>query len=95
MAKQTFKEILNNTKSKHAARIMKKARTANRIAKRVRGKNRRNAYKVKADALKFLVEKMPNRVEIREDITLNEFVIIELLDEQSALHTPKANLQRI
>lgn len=93
--KRTFSQILNETKTANCETLMHKARTANRIAKRTRGRNRRIAYEVKADALQFLVEKMPNRVSVRRDIKLTEFAVVELLGEQSGLHTPISNLRGI
>ena len=93
--KQTFSEILNRTGRNNSKQLMAKARLANRLARQARGKNRRNAYNVKAKALKFLVEKMPNLVSVRKDIKLTEFVVVELLKEQTGLHTPISNLQGI
>ena len=93
--KPTFSEILKQTGRINSKTLMAKARLANKIAKRTRGKNRRIAYKVKAEALKFLVEKMPNRVSIRQDIQLTEFVVVELENSQSGLHTPISNLQGV
>lgn len=93
--KPTFSEILKQTGRTNSRTLMAKARLANRLAKQTRGKNRRNAYEVKAKALKFLVEKMPNRVSVRKDIKLTEFVVVELLKEQTGLHTPISNLQGI
>lgn len=93
--KPTFNEILIQTGWKNSGKLMAKARLANRLAKTSRGRNRRIAYGVKAKALKFLVEKMPNKVSIRQDIKLTEFVVIELRNTQSGLHTPITNLQGI
>lgn len=93
--KPTFNEILKETGRTNSKCLMAKARLANRLAKISRGRNRRNAYSVKAKVLKFLVEKMPNKVSIRQDIKLTEFVVVELKNTQSGLHTPITNLQGI
>lgn len=93
--KPTFNEILKQTGQTNSRKLMAKARLANRLAKMSRGRNRQNAYSVKAKALKFLVEKMPNNVSVRQDIKLTEFVIVELKNAQSGLHTPISNLQGI
>ncbi len=54
-AKLTFNQILKNTAKENAEKLMAKARLANNLAKRFKGKNRQNAYLVKADALCGLV----------------------------------------
>jgi len=71
---------------------MGKARLANRLAKRSRGSQRRLAYLVKSSALDSLIHKMPLRVDIRKDIILTDFVIVELKNTNSGLHFPISNL---
>ncbi|MGI8543459.1 MAG: hypothetical protein ACR2MD_08255 [Aridibacter sp.] len=92
--KPTFSDILKQTARTNSETLMAKARTANRVAKRSRGRNRRKAYEVKAKILKFLVENMPNKIRVSEDFRLTEFVVISLEKESSGLHTPISNLQR-
>jgi 5'-deoxynucleotidase YfbR-like HD superfamily hydrolase len=94
-AKPTFNEILKNTAKENAEKLMAKARLANNLAKRFKGKNRQNAYLVKADALCGLVKSLPNKVNVCKDIRLTEFVVIELKTAQSGLHLPIAKLQGI
>lgn len=93
--KPTFSDILKQTARTNSETLMAKARTANRLAKRSRGRNRRNAYEVKAKILKFLVKNMPNKVRVLEDYRLDEFVVVRLEKQSSGLHTPISNLQGI
>ena len=86
--KTAFSEILKQTVREHSETLMAKARLANSLAKRSRGKNRRTAYGVKANALSFLVKNMPETVRVAKDIKLTEFVIVELRREQYGLHLP-------
>ena len=90
--KTTFAEMVTGLEKKNSERLMKKARTANRLAKRSRGANRQTAYYVKARALANLVNKMPQRVDIRKDIILTDFVVVELKNTNSGLHTPVSSL---
>lgn len=93
--KPTFSEILNNSAQKNSERLMKKARLANRLAKRASGKNRRQAYQVKADALVSLVRTLPHKVNILNDIKLPDFVVVELKNAASGLHLPAGKLRGI
>lgn len=91
----TFNEILNKTAKENAEMLMKKARLANRLAKRFQGKKRRQAYSIKADALCGLIKSLPNKITVRKDIRLTEFVVVELKTAQSGLHLPIAKFQGI
>ncbi len=93
--KPTFSEILKQTGQRNSRTLMAKARLANKIAKRSQGRNRQNAYRLKAEVLKFLVEKLPNCVSVKRDIKLTEFFVVELKREQTGLHTPISNLQEV
>lgn len=90
--KLTFSQILANTEKDNSERLMSKARTANRLAKKSHGKQRQTAYAVKSNALGSLVKKMPDRVSIRKDIILTDFVVVELKNTNSGLHFPIINL---
>ena len=90
--KLTFNQILAEVEKDNSERLMKKARTANYIAKKSRGNQRRTAYLVKSDALSSLVKKMPARIDIRKDIILTDFVVIELKNTNVGLHFPIINL---
>jgi protein-arginine kinase len=93
--KRTFSNTLKNLAQENSEKLMAKARLANNLAKRFRGKNRRNAYSVKANALCGLIKYLPNKISIREDIKLTEFVVVELKNAQSGLHLPIEKLQGI
>lgn len=84
--------MISGLERKNSEKLMKKARLANRIAKRSRGASRQNAYAVKACALATLVEKMPDRVDVRKDIILTDFVVVELKNTNRGLHLPVASL---
>jgi hypothetical protein len=90
--KKTFKQILAGLEKAHSEKLMKRARTANSLAKKSRGKHRQNAYAVKSRALGSLVRKLPAQIDIRKDIILTDFVVIELKNTQSGLHFPVANM---
>jgi hypothetical protein len=90
--KSTFKQILAKTEKENSDRLMRKARRANRIAKTLYGHRKQLAYGVKHKALKFLVEKMPERTAISQDFYQTDFVIIELKNSQSGLHFPVAKI---
>lgn len=90
--KLTFNQILAIAEKDNSERLMKKARLANRLAKKSRGAQRQCAYAVKSNALGSLVRKMPARVDIRKDIILTDFVVIELKNTNEGLHFPIINL---
>lgn len=90
--KLTFNQILAGVEKDNSEILMQKARAANRLAKRSRGAQRRAAYAVKAKALASLVRKIPHRVEVRRDIVLSDFVVVELKGKNAGLHFPVINL---
>ena len=71
---------------------MKKARLANSLAKKSRGAQRQAAYAVKSGALGSLVKKMPALLDVRLDIILTDFVVIELKNTNVGLHFPISSL---
>jgi len=90
--RRTFGQIVAEVEKSNSEALMKKARLANRLAKRARGEQRRTAYDVKASALDSLIHKMPARVDIRRDIILTDFVVIELRNTSEGLHFPASRL---
>jgi hypothetical protein len=90
--RRTFSQILAEVEKGNSETLMKKARLANRLAKRSRGRQRQAAYHVKSNALNSLVHKMPTRVDIRKDIVLTDFVVIELKNTNEGLHFPVSRL---
>lgn len=90
--KLTFNQILAKAEKDNSERLMKKARLANRLAKKSRGGQRQTAYAVKSGALGSLVHKMPARVDVRKDIILTDFVVVELKNTNVGLHFPIAGL---
>lgn len=90
--KLTFNQILAGVEKNNSEKLMSKARLANRLAKRTKGLQKKAAYAVKSGALGSLVKKMPGRVDIRKDIILTEFVVVELKNTNVGLHFPISNL---
>lgn len=90
--KLTFNQILSRVEKDNSERLMKKARLANRLAKRSRGNQRQTAYAVKTSALNSLVRKMPARLDVRKDIVLTDFVVVELKNTNVGLHFPVSAL---
>ncbi len=90
--KLTFNQICAKAEKDNSEKLMSKARLANRLAKRSRGNQRQTAYAVKSDALASLVHKMPARIDVRKDIILTDFVVVELKNTNVGLHFPIINL---
>lgn len=93
--KKTFSEILNETKEDHCERLMQKARMANRIAKQVQPRSRRNAYGVKHGALTTIVKKMKGKFEVKKDFRNEELVVVTLRKERYGLHLPISVLSSV
>lgn len=89
--KQTFNQILAGVEKDNSEKLMSKARLANRLAKRSRGQQKQTAYTVKAVALGSLVKKMPALLDVRLDIILTDFVVVELKNTNVGLHFPIIN----
>lgn len=90
--KPTFNQILAGVEKDNSEKLMVRARTANNLAHRSRGSQRQTAYTVKSKALGSLVKKMPNLVDVRKDIILTDFVVVELKNTNVGLHFPIINL---
>lgn len=93
--KRTFGETLKNLAQENSEKLMAKARTANRLAKLLKGKNRKIAYTIKAESLRSLVKSFPNKTKICKDLQLTNFVIVGLKNTKSGLHLPIEKLQGI
>lgn len=91
----TFKEILKQSAETNLKRLMKKARTANRIAKSVEtGAARRSAYRVKTNTLSFLKQSFPERVAIQTDERYGDmFVLVTVKETRFGLHAPSTIFQ--
>ena len=89
--KPTFNQIVAGAEKANSEKLMCKARLANRLAHRSRGSQRQTAYEVKSGALQSLVRKMPDLLDIRKDIILTDFVVVELKNTNVGLHFPIAN----
>ncbi len=82
----TFNQIVAGVEKDNSERLMFRARTANGLAKKSRGAQRQAAYAVKSRALSSLVKKMPARIDVRKDIILTVFVVVELKNTNVGLH---------
>ncbi|HEV7858769.1 MAG TPA: hypothetical protein VGO91_09095 [Pyrinomonadaceae bacterium] len=87
----TFKGLLEQTAAANAGRLMHRARTANRLAKTVRGKARAAAYRVKTNALVTLKKRFPEQVELRTDVRQPEMVVVAVAHARFGLHAPAQN----
>lgn len=90
--KLTFNQILAGVEKDNSEKLMLRARTANNLAKKSRGLQRQTAYAVKSKALGSLVKKMPARIDVRKDIILTDFVVVELKNTNVGLHFPIVSL---
>lgn len=93
--KRTFSETLKTLAQENSEKLMTKAQTANRLAKLLKGKNRRKAYRIKSASLCGLIKSLPQKVNVCKDLKLNDFVVVELKTAQSGLHLPIEKLQGI
>lgn len=73
---------------------MERARTANRIAKSVRGKNKDIAYRVKTEALITLSKTIPEQIFISNDPRTPEFVLVQIVAARFGLHAPASKFLR-
>jgi hypothetical protein len=87
----TFKRLLAQTAPNNAGRLMNRARTANRLAKTVRGRARTLAYRVKTDALVALRSRFPERVTLRADTRQPRMVVVAVTAARFGLHAPREN----
>lgn len=84
--KPTFNDTLKGLEKINSQILMNRARIANRLAKRTSGRNKQRAYSVKHKALATLVHFLPDQIDIRKDIVLTDFVVVELKNSQFGLH---------
>ena len=90
--KPTFNQILSGLEKSNSEKLMTRARLANRLAKKTRGHKKQLAYGVKHKALCSLVHNLPAQIEIRQDIALTDFVVVELKNTESGLHLLAAKI---
>lgn len=87
----TFKRILAQTASSNARCLMRRAWTANRLAKTINGKARALAYQVKTDALVTLTRRFPDKVVLRRDNEHPQMVVVAIAGARFGLHAPRQN----
>lgn len=94
MKKRTFTDIVNSVRETNSEVLWKKARLANRLAKRRQaGRTSRSAaYSVKSKALLSLVNYLPEHVKVSPDIKFEHLMIVEHKDDYSGLHLPISHL---
>jgi hypothetical protein len=86
--RKTFNRLLQESAFENRRTLMKKARDANRIAKAVRGANRRRSYDVKVKALKALATKFAADVKIFSDKQTPNMVVVSVVNVGFGLHAP-------
>lgn len=86
---KTFQRILRQVSNQNATLLMKKAMTANLIAKQANGVSRRSAYRVKVNALISLKNCVPDKVSIRKDWNTPDYVIVVVKHFRFGLHAPE------
>lgn len=90
---RTFGMILDRVTPENSARLMERARLANRLAKSLGGRSRIKAYRIKHRALVALTIRFPERVNISRDRRLPEFAVVTSLVDRCGLHAPSAVLR--
>ncbi|MCS6875212.1 MAG: hypothetical protein N2Z23_07440 [Pyrinomonadaceae bacterium] len=90
--KVTFRQILKEVEKTNVESLAKKAITANRLAKTLYGRSRRNAYRVKTETIIYVAKKMPKFVKIKEDKYLEDFYVVEFVLTNRSLHLPKSSI---
>jgi hypothetical protein len=85
-----FRDLLGYVESENAARLMKRAQVANRLAKSLRGRARSHLYSIKTDSLLALQRSFPEKVKVRHDWRCaGEFVLVEVRAARFGLHAPE------
>jgi hypothetical protein len=84
----TFEEILAREAGPNAARMMKRARMANRLAKALQGRPRAKAYSIKNNTLLALFRTFPDTVRVMKDPAEPNFVVLALRSSGLGLHAP-------
>jgi hypothetical protein len=94
MQKKTFKQLLNQTAATNRETLMRRAQTANRLAKATRGKSKRTSYRVKHNALKSLVQKFSTDTSIQPDRNTPKMLLIVVEEARFGLHAPESLFKR-
>lgn len=91
--KSSFSHVLQKAERRNRNALMHKAFLANRIAKIVKGASRKNSYTVKTNALNAIIEKFPNEIELSDDATLPEMIVVNVIRTKFGLHAPRIALK--
>jgi hypothetical protein len=84
----TFAFIMQQVEAPNSARLIERARTANRLAKLSYGKSKAKAYQVKNQALRAFTSKFPNEALVAFDPLKPWLLLIHFRMTPWALHTP-------
>lgn len=89
--RKTFNELLANLELQNAQSLIARARVANRLAKTASGSSRAAAYKIKSQAARALINKIPTRIKLRKDKrpAMKNFVVVEFRGAKLSLHVPQ------
>jgi hypothetical protein len=88
-----FRDIVAQSASENAGKIMRKARMANRLAKQLEGRAKMKAYQVKHIALVALASRFPAEVAVSYDPHAPELVIVSWPPAFFSLHAPAAQFE--
>lgn len=91
--RKVFRDILTKAAPGNAQRLMDRARTANQLAKSLKGRARGSAYGVKHKALSALIYSFPDQTDMRVDSMLPEFVVVSFVSTKFALHAPAYHIR--
>jgi hypothetical protein len=86
---KTFNRILETVASKNAKRLMERAQTANRLAKRLKGRSQRRVYEIKTKALVGLLKAFPEQMMLVNDSRTPNYVLIKNAQGGFGLHGPQ------
>lgn len=86
--RRSFANILEQVASQNSARLIARARLANRLAKSGEGRSRAKAYQIKNQALKAFASRFPDRVFIERDPNQPWLFLVHFRSTQWALHMP-------
>lgn len=86
--RKTFNQLVQESALQNRGSLMQKARDANRLAKTVSGKSRRQSYQVKVLALKALATKFASDVKIFSDRHTPTMIVVSVENARFGLHAP-------
>jgi len=93
--RQTFRSIMNKVAPENANKLMRRARTANQLAKSLHGRSRVRAYAVKTRAVLGLTAGFPDRIRICIDFNTPGFLLVKAPAVYFGLHVPAGIFEQV